>query len=362
MQLNCASLIALIQFACYCQCVDYDKYKLIWFDDFNGDKLDRSKWYHLVDCTGRGNRELQCYTNRTDNVRLENGHLVITAKAEVVGDKQYTSGRIHTSGKGWTYGRFEARARLPKGKHLWPAIWLVPTSGVYGPWPQSGEIDIMEARGQNSSHMEGTLHFGQSRKIRSKRGSGQTRFGFDLSDDFHVFGLEWTPSLMVWSVDGYDFFSVPLTRLFNVRGSNFYTKKGQPFDQNFKWILNVAVGGNYFHPSVYGKLAPGEAAQWAKPTMEVDWVRVYQARNDTPATTRAPVSTGGLGTPLVNSTTPLPVGPVRPDVVLPSGHPGPVPGSVGPFPDGDYYPAYDYYYDDDNEAIDNNYDNPYHYT
>lgn len=97
-------------------------YKLVWHDEFNGDVLDRSKWYHLVDCSGRGNRELQCYTNRTDNVQLKNGHLILTARREDYNRKQFTSGRIHTSGRGWKYGKFEARARLPKGTDIATAL------------------------------------------------------------------------------------------------------------------------------------------------------------------------------------------------------------------------------------------------
>jgi beta-glucanase (GH16 family) len=258
-------------------------WELIWSDEFDQDTLDLSKWYYLLDCSGRGNNELQCYTNRTENVKVENGTLVITARQEPFGGRQYTSGRVHASGKGWTYGRFEARARLPSGKHLWPAIWMVPTDGVYGPWPSSGEIDIMEARGQKSNVIEGTAHFGESRFSRGKVGSGLKAFHYDLSRDYHVYGFEWTPYNMTWFLDYQKFFSTPLNRTFNCHKTNgtFYKKEGQPFDQNFKWILNVAIGGNYFDHRIYGRLDMDEAKYWDKPFMEIDWVRVYQQTNNT---------------------------------------------------------------------------------
>ena len=298
-----------------------DNYRLVWNDEFDGTELDRSKWYHLVDCSGRGNRELQCYTNRTENVHVANGVLTLAARPESFGNKQFTSGRVHASGRGWRFGRFETRAKLPKGQHLWPAIWLVPTNGVYGPWPQSGEIDIMEQRGQNTTKVEGTLHFGASRARRAKRGSGQTEFGFDFSDDFHVFAFEWTRDLMIWSVDNHEFFSVSLRRSFNVKGSQSYTKDGSPFDQMFKWILNVAVGGTYFPSSVYGDIKPESAANWPRPVMEVDWVRVYQRPSETEdteglltlrittttSTTTSQPPTMSSRPPTTSTTTPTPV-------------------------------------------------------
>ena len=146
------------------------KYTLVWSDDFNGQELDRDKWSPLIDCSGRGNNELQCYTDRAKNVQVYNGSLILTALPESYKNREFTSGRVHAKGPGWMYGFFEARARLPKGKHLWPAIWMVPTIGTYGPWPKSGEIDIMEQRGQVSNSIEGTIHYGYSREVRENTG------------------------------------------------------------------------------------------------------------------------------------------------------------------------------------------------
>ena len=256
----------------------YDEaYQLVWWDDFDGDSLDLKKWYHLIDCSGRGNNELQCYTNRSDNVLVQEGLLKLFAKPEKYQGRDYTSGRIHAAGQGWTFGFFEARARLPKGKHLWPAIWMVPASGVYGPWPSSGEIDIMESRGQRVFSMESTIHFGASRSDRSKIGTKMLDFPFDFSQDFHVFGFEWTNRSMTWYLDGIRYFEIPTDRWFITdKGTRMYNHSGAPFDQSFKWILNVAVGGGYFPKDTYGDISWEEAIKWEKPFMEVDWVRVFK--------------------------------------------------------------------------------------
>lgn len=269
-------------------------YHLVWSDDFDGEKLDSRKWYPLIDCSGRGNNELQCYTNREENVRVRNGQLELMALAEDYSGRNFTSGRVHASGPGWTYGWFEARARLPKGMHLWPAIWLVPTDGVYGPWPQSGEIDMIENRGQNECELESTIHFGSSRSNRKKIGTSMIEFPFDFSQDFHIFGFEWTNQSMKWLLDGVPYFETSTNRFFtDKKERQIYPHKGAPFDQNFKWVLNVAVGGAFFPPSVYGRISRSDAHDWPKPVMEVDWVRVFQKNPAirTPATATVPAPT-----------------------------------------------------------------------
>jgi beta-glucanase (GH16 family) len=254
-----------------------DEYQLVWFDDFEGDSLDLSKWYPLIDCSGRGNNELQCYTNRTDNIRVENGVLELVALPEKYEGRNFTSGRIHASGQGWKYGFFETRARLPKGKHLWPAIWMVPSSGIYGPWPMSGEIDIMEMRGQKSTFMESTIHYGASRSDRTHIGSGMMEFPFDFSEDYHIFGFEWTNTSMSWLLDGIKYYELSTDRWFVTdKGTQVYNQTGSPFDHSFKWILNVAIGGGYFPRETYGDITWEESFKWEKPVMEVDWVRVFQ--------------------------------------------------------------------------------------
>jgi beta-glucanase (GH16 family) len=128
-----------------------DEWELVWSDEFdgaNGSAPDDSKWNLVNSGDGFGNNELQHYTNRRDNSFLEDGSLVIQAKKEDYNNHAYTSAKLTSQHKGdWTYGRFEIRAKLPSGRGLWPAIWMMPTDSVYGVWPKSGELDIMENRG-----------------------------------------------------------------------------------------------------------------------------------------------------------------------------------------------------------------------
>jgi len=190
--------------------------------------------------------------------------------------RNYTSGRI-TSRKAWAYGKFEARARLPKGKHLWPAIWLMPQKDVYGGWPASGEIDIMESRGERSSHNEATISYGGVEPDYTSSGSEEITFPFDFSQDWHLFGLEWDTNEIRWYVDNKQFHKESINRsMWSGKGKNPYSKNGQPFDQPFYWIFNVAVGGTFFPKNIYGTLTVEEAKHWPKPTMEVDFVKVSE--------------------------------------------------------------------------------------
>src|SRR6266568_4982121 len=143
------------------------KWELVWSDEFDGKSLDQSKWELIVNGRGGGNNELQYY--RRENARIENGMLVIEARKEKFNDpdgsRDYTSAKIRTKGKSdWTYGRIEVRAKLPKGKGIWPAIWMMPTDNRYGNWPNSGEIDIVELVGQEPQIVHGTLHYGDRQR------------------------------------------------------------------------------------------------------------------------------------------------------------------------------------------------------
>lgn len=252
-------------------------WKLIWADEFNGAELDDKNWVYETGCDGWGNNEQQCYTeHRKENVRVEGGNLVIEVKIENFENKRnYTSGRLRSKGA-WAYGRYEAKARLPSGKHLWPAIWMYPNSTAkYGGWPDSGEIDIMEMRGNEPTKVEGTIHY-----YGGGAGSGATAFPFDFSKDFHVFTLEWEKLEMRWLVDGKEYHKESLDKEWLWEGKKLYTEHGQPFDPTnpFFWVLNVAVGGAFF--GTWGPyVTPTEAADpavWPKHTMEVDYLRVYQ--------------------------------------------------------------------------------------
>ncbi|WP_433792621.1 family 16 glycosylhydrolase [Actinoplanes sp. CA-252034] len=255
-----------------------------WSDEFNGGAgaaIDGSKWNFDVGGGGFGNSELQYYTNSTNNVRQDGqGHLAITARKENpsnlqcwYGTCQYTSGRILTSGKfTQRYGRFEASIKVPKGQGIWPAFWMLGDNlGSVG-WPQSGEIDIMENVGKEPNKLYGTVH-GPGYSGGSAIGGNRT-LSAPLGDAFHSYAVEWSPNLIVWYLDGSEYFRVTPASL----GGRQWV-----FDHPFFLILNVAVGGNW----------PGspDASTSFPQTMLVDWVRV-SAWND--STTPPPAGGNAL--------------------------------------------------------------------
>jgi len=232
--------------------------QLIWSDEFNGTSLDSTKWnYDNGDgCPSLcqwGNNELQNY--RSKNVSIENGSLVITAKKENYDSSNYTSGKITTKGiAGWTYGRFEARMKLPKGKGMWPAFWMLSTNNKYGAWPNSGELDIMELLGNVPNKIYGSVHFGPPTGSISVP---YTLVSSDFSSDFHVFALEWNTDTLKWLVDNIVYSTQLKTKI----------KPWNPFDEEFYIMFNIAVGGTW----------PGspDGTTVFPQTMEVDYVRVY---------------------------------------------------------------------------------------
>lgn len=261
-------------------------YNLVWQDEFNGNSLDTSKWGYQNICDGAGNNELECYTSRTNNVYVSNGNLYIKAIPENYGGKPFTSGRISTSGlASWKYGSVQARIMLPDGLYLWPAFWMMPEYNSYGVWwPQSGEIDIMENHGGQNSEHSSTLHYGGGYPNNIYTSSNSIYESFDLTRDYHIYGVNWTSTNMDFFVDNKIHFSMPLTRSFNnaAAGSNPYNANGQPFDQNFHIILNLATGGNFFGGNSQS-LNWATANGWRSPQLVVDWVRVYQDDGTSPA-------------------------------------------------------------------------------
>ncbi|CAG2182485.1 unnamed protein product, partial [Oppiella nova] len=217
------------------------------------------------------NNELEYYTaNNLGNARVEKGRLVIEAKVESMGGREFTSARLN-SRNAWTYGLFECRARLPKGKDLWPAIWLSPQNNTFGTWPNSGEIDIMEYSGQVIDTIAGTIHYkGVGDVINVSKGSGNIKFNTDFSAAYHIFGLKWDKYNITWLLDGKPFHSEYINTYLSSPNSttSFYQQKGEPFNMAFHWIVNIAVGGNYFPTNIYGpQVTPAEGLMWEKPTM-----------------------------------------------------------------------------------------------
>ena len=242
--------------------------QLVWADEFNGTSLDATKWTPQIGngcdigLCGWGNNELQYYTDKSTNLSVSDGYLVITARKERIRSNEYTSARIRSIHKGdFTYGRMEARMKLSTGKGLWPAFWMMPTDDVYGGWPQSGEIDIMESIGSTPNTVHGTLHYGDPYPNNKSTGNKYLLPTGNFNDDFHIFAIEWEPNQIRWYVDGI---------LYSTKTDQDLSPYRWPFDQRFHFILNLAVGGNW----------PGnpDATTVFPHSIYVDYVRVYAAR------------------------------------------------------------------------------------
>jgi beta-glucanase (GH16 family) len=238
------------------------KKKLIWSDEFNYNGLpDHSKWSYDTGNSGWGNRELEYYTrDRLENARVENGRLIIEIRKELFGSASYTSARLVTKNKGdWKYGRVDVRAKLPKGKGIWPAIWMLSTGNKYGHWPHSGEIDIMENVGYIPDTVYGSIHTGAFNHV---IGTQKTK-GYlvkDLSEEYHVYSIDWDPKKIRFYIDNH---------LYQQFDNDNQGPEHWPFDQPFHLILNCAVGGNWG-----GKYGVDDSIFPQK--MEIDWVRIYQ--------------------------------------------------------------------------------------
>jgi beta-glucanase (GH16 family) len=240
---------------------------LTWSDEFNGpngSRTDASKWTFEIGGNGWGNHELEYYTDRPKNARVEHGNLVIQALAEKykgrdgVG-RDYTSARMKTRGKfSQAYGRFEARIRIPYGQGIWPAFWMLGANFDQVGWPKCGEIDIMENIGREPSTIHGSIHGpGYTQDIEAHYGlPGKQKF----SDDFHVYALEWEPDALRFYVDQ----NLYVTRTH----ADLRPDQVWEFDHPFFLILNLAVGGDW----------PGypDASSTFPQSMLVDYVRVYR--------------------------------------------------------------------------------------
>ena len=231
---------------------------LDWSDEFNGKALDRGKWVAETGGHGWGNKELQFYTGRPENLRVAGGHLVIEARKEKYGEHEYTSARIKTAGLfERMHGRFEARIKLPQGQGIWPAFWMLGADIGKAGWPRSGEIDIMENIGKEPSLVHGTLH-GPGYSGDRAFGESSPLAGAKYADDFHLFAVEWEPGEIRWYRDGIHYHTA---RPALVKGE-------WVFEHPFFMLLNLAVGGQW----------PGnpDLTTVLPQRMLVDYVRVYR--------------------------------------------------------------------------------------
>ena len=243
--------------------IKIEKYfgNLIWDETFDYEGLPKEEdWGYDVGGHGWGNHELQYYTEEDpDNVYVKDGKLIITAHKEKKGENDYTSTRLVTRGKkDFKYGRIEVRAKLPKGVGTWPAIWMMPTDSVYGDWPKSGEIDIMEHVGFDQNRIHGTLHTEKYYWKNSNQKSAQI-VGENVSNSFHTYSIEWAPKIIKIYFDNILYFTY--------RNEN-KGRESWPFDQKFYLILNIAVGG------AWGGQKGVDSSIFPQ-VLEIDSIKVY---------------------------------------------------------------------------------------
>ena len=226
---------------------------VVWSEEFDTPGQPNSlKWSYDLGAGGWGNNEVQYYTNRIDNAVVSDGTLKINLKKESYEGSPYTSARIITKGKySFQYGKIAVRAKLPAGGGTWPAIWMLGDNISTVSWPACGEIDIMEHVGNQLNKIHGTLHHpGHS----GGNGDGSSVMISNVTTEFHIYSLEWSPATIKFFVDDAPFYT--------------FTNAAQlPFNQKFFIILNVAMGGNFG-----GAIDPN----FTSGTMEIDYVRVYQ--------------------------------------------------------------------------------------
>ncbi len=234
-----------------------------WADEFKLDQVDPFKWNFEINDSGGGNNELQYYIK--DNATVKDGILTITGKHETFRTRQYTSSRITTHRKGdFRYGRIQIRAKNPVGRGTWPAIWMMPTRSIYGGWPRSGEIDIMEYVGYDPSKIHTTIHTAKfNHKLGTQIGKSMT---MNSTNDFHVYELEWNPGELIWKVDGKQVFNIVYNAKLN---DDVPYWEAHPFDQEFYLILNLAIGGDWGG-------AKGVDNKAFPTYFQIDYVRYYQ--------------------------------------------------------------------------------------
>ncbi len=235
-----------------------DYSNLVWSDEFDGSSLDQSKWGYDLGGGGWGNNELQNYTNSSDNSFVNGGNLTIQARRQQSGNNAYTSARLLTKGKKtFVYGRIDTRAKVPKGRGVWPAIWMLGADIDQNNWPKCGEIDIMELRGSRPKELIATMHFPDANGNRLLKGTTNT-LPVDLSEDFHIYSVVRSKDQIRMYIDGVQYFTF----------GPGDTAGLYPFNNPFFMILNVAVGGDFDGNPDGSTVFPQQ--------MQVDYVRHYQ--------------------------------------------------------------------------------------
>ena len=285
-------------------------WEMVWSDEFDGTSIDSNNWTHEVNCQGGGNQEKQCYTDSETNSFQAAGKLNIVAMpAEEGAALPYTSARLNSRYKAdFKYGRIEISAKLPSGQGAWPAFWMMPTDEMYGGWPKSGEIDIVEAvnlkttdsDGNVEAKVYGTLHYGKEWPDNVNSGKAYTLpDDVNPADDFHTYAIEWQEGEIRWYVDNYLYATQRKSTVrYNSKDEavglahrgwfteNFDLVSGElttfwdsaPFDQQFYLVLNFAVGGSW--PENVNNTGIDASAFENGQSFEIDYVRVYQCQSD----------------------------------------------------------------------------------
>ena len=231
----------------------------VWQDEFNGTSLDLNAWTFEIGAGGWGNNELQYY--RPENTFFSAGNLIIEARKEGFGGSAYTSSRLITKGKKeFKFGRIDIRAALPEGQGIWPALWMLGGNISTVNWPACGEIDIMELIGSQPNRIHGTIHYGANTSQHQYIGNSRALAGTaKFIDEFHVFSIVWEQDKITWLLDDVQFYQITPADVIPA---------AYPFNADFFFIFNVAVGGQW----------PGnpDASTNFPQRMIVDYVRVFQ--------------------------------------------------------------------------------------
>ena len=250
----------------------WGEYKMVWSDEFNGTSLDTDVWNIEVNGNGGGNQELQYYTDRTENLRIEDGNLIIEARKEEYNNREYTSGRINSRDKKYfKYGKIESRIMFPAGGGTWPAFWMMGNDYSKVGWPKCGEIDIIEHVGNQPTMASFALHTPYRNGMKGTNWSSRATKQ-NLENEYHIYGIEWLQETetgldkIIFTIDGEEL-AVNIELADHV-DDNYYW----PFNKEHFIIFNLAIGGN-----MGGKVDDSIFDNTI--LMKVDWVRVWQ-RNE----------------------------------------------------------------------------------
>lgn len=245
-------------------------YQLVWSEEFDGTTLDLTKWNIETGGNGWGNNEKQYYTNRSENLRLEDGSLIIEAKKEVYQSNNYTSARINSKAKvAYAYGKIEARISLPPGKGTWPAFWMMGSNITSARWPLCGEIDIMEHIGSKPTMISHATHTTEKNGLKGNNWYSQKTVA-DVENNYHTYAIEWEKQFnegddcITFYIDG-----VKSTTIWEPHVNS--TAQQWPFKADFYILLNMAIGGNMggtIDDTIFNNPIQ----------MKVDYVRVYQRK------------------------------------------------------------------------------------